>query len=528
MIHLVRALALPFAAASLVASCQCGAPVPPPAGILCGSGTVDNAPFAIDPAQTRLIIVARRNDGAGCGVFHNHVVNATIAALEYNIDSSDPGKSTVKVTVRADGLVPDTDALRDEFLTNASPPLDGPHLSASDQASIRGSVAAEVEADTHPTLVFTISNISSVSGAGTAKMKADLAGASSTVDVNYNIKKDGTTFTIKDGTATLEGAPYGIPRNSLGFCVNPTMAVHFDLVLTQADATPVCDIGTGQAYKAKDFGDTSCAPNVSFNEVREVAVRRCAGCHAAELRLGATVPLTKWEDFQTDSLRAQGKPLYQTASDYIHLDPTTGGLSMPPQTDGLATPLTSDEIALFDAWVTDGARNAKCADDVDATVFPRIAHKQCDAFHSNAVDANPSAGGNTPSTFFNGNCGYCHADATTPPTYPGVPQISAQPVAVDNDSGNAVIDHAIAQGPVHHAFYQGDDGDLLSFWEASVQRYLDNSMLPGGELFDTTVCASDADCAGSSCYVPTSQCVDPGFIAFSDWVANGYPEAECP
>ena len=536
---LVPVLALSAVAASF-SGCNCGNPVVPPAGDLCGTGTVDGAPYAIDPAATRLVIVVLRNDGAGCGVFHNHVVNAKIAKLEYALDSQNPAQSTFVATVRADGLDPDSDALRDEFLTGRSPPVDGKHLSDGDRQSIRGSVADEVIAKDNPTLVFTISGISSAEGDGTASMKADLAGATSTVDVKYKVTKSADSLTIKNGTATLPGAPYGIPRNSLGFCVNPTMEVHFDLALTKAAATPVCDIGVGAQYTPQVFGDDACAPSVSYNQAREVAVKRCAGCHAESQILGATVRLVQWDDWRTDSVRNPGKPLYQTASTYIHADPGGGnGLAMPPIQDGLVTPLTADEIALFDAWVADGARNAKCAGDVAATVFPAIAHKAHDAFAFDVADSNASAQGATAYAFFDNNCGYCHADRTDPRTYIGVPQISAAgaPLDPNSGSGNAELDHAIGQAPVHHGYYQGDDGALLSFWEAGMVRYLDNSMPPGGAVDVTAACANDGDCAASTgaCFLnpagfpalpggAAGVCTDPSFIAYADWVLNGYAE----
>src|SRR3954468_3099715 len=112
----MRAAVVVLLAALPLSSCQCGAPPPPPAGNVCGNGTVDGQPYAVDAAKTRLVLVVKRNDGAGCNVFHNHVGNATIAKLEYVV-GADPKTSTFKVTARADGLDPDDADLRDEFLT---------------------------------------------------------------------------------------------------------------------------------------------------------------------------------------------------------------------------------------------------------------------------------------------------------------------------------------------------------------------------------------------------------------------------
>ena len=509
-------------------SCNC-APPPPPEGALCGTGTVDLSPYAIDPAATRLIIVVLRNDGAGCGVFHNHVVSAKAATVEYTIDGQTPGNSTVTVTVAASGLDADDDALRDEFLTAAG--KDGRHLSDGDRASIRGSVGDEVLAAANPKLTFTIKNLSATVGAGTAKMTAALAGATSDVDVQYTVVKDGDTLTIKDGTATLEGAPYGIPRNSLGFCVNASMSVHFDLKLVKVAATPVCQLGPGDAYIPQDFGDPACAPTVSYNEAREVAVKRCAGCHAAELRLGATVPLIEWQDWQHDSVRNQGQALYTTAHDYIHLSPTQG-LSMPPQDpiESLATPLTAPEIQLFDDWVADGARNTKCANDPGPTVFPSVASVACSNTTNYFTD---DGAGNTPQAFFENFCGYCHLDAGN--LYPGVPQIGVAGGTVDPVTGNVQLDPARAQAGVLHPYYQGNAG-ALSFWEASVLRVADGSMPPryitgdpaGPYGLYTQTCTGDLDCADPTPSCVQNVCVDAGFKAFADWVSAGFAPDVCP
>ncbi len=519
------AAALGVAAAS---SCNCGTPPGPVGGDLCGTGTVDGAPYAIDDTKTRLIIVVQRNDGAGCGVFHNHVVSAKVAKLEYAVDSATPGNTTFKITVLADSLDADDPDLRDEFLTKHDPPLDGQPLSDGDRASIRGSVADEVLAKDNPQLVFTVSDLSTASGDGTAKLTAELAGATSTVDVTYSVSKNGDDFVIKDATATLDGAPYGIPRNSLGFCVNPSMELHLDLVLKKANATPVCDLGNANPYTAQLFPDTDCTDNTSYTEVRDMTGRRCMGCHGTTQRLGATVPLVSYDDWRTDSIRNQGQGLFTTAEDFVHRDPTES-LAMPPQLDGLATPPTAAELDQFDAWVADGAHNEKCSNDPGIRTFPRAAHVDCAPAGTPAydvADTNPSAQGATAKQFIDFNCASCHLDTTG--FYAGVPQFFV-PDSVDPVTGGGVIDHALAQASIAHPYYLGDDGTNLSFWEASVLRYLDNSMPPFGGVGDPpATCSADADCAGGACYTAAGVCVDPTFIAFADWVSAGYPEAACP
>jgi hypothetical protein len=495
-------------AASLIAigfsACTC-VDDPPPAGDVCGTGTIDGRPHAIDPAGTRAVLVVHRNDGAGCGVFHSHVVNAKIATLEYAIDNGALAASTVKITMVAAGLDPDDPALRKELL----PEGENQPLSDGDRASIRGSVAEEVLANEHPELVFNLSGFSAGTGAGTAKMSATLAGATSEIDVAYTVTKNGETFVVS-GTATLDGEPYGIPRNSLGFCVSPIMDVHFDVTLVPVGAPVECQgAEPPPPYEPTFFDDAECATDVGYNEVRDVAVRRCAGCHAQELRLGATVPLVEWADWRSDSIRNQGRPLYETAHAYVLLDPADG-LSMPPvdPNEALASPLTPEELALFERWVAGGARDAACANDPGKTTFADadFVPRACDDTIHYAA---PGPDGLSAKDFFDNTCAYCHVDAFEVYTQQ-VPQVALLDgngdIVIDEDTGNAAVDHILGSGGVLHPFYLGAGEAPLSFWEASVLRVEDLSM-PPAPFFDPAE--------------------DPAFAQFKAWVEAGAPAAPC-
>lgn len=504
-------LPLPLLVASVVSmlvaatfgACNCN-PVTPPVGDVCGTGTIDGAPFALDPAQTRALIVVKRKDGAGCGVFHSHVVNAAAATIEYTLDTADVGASTVKVTLNADKLDVDDPDLRAELL----PDGENQPLSDGDRQSIRGSVAEELLAQEHPTLVFSLSSLSAASGKGTGKLKADLAGATSDVDLEYTVSKEGDVYQVS-GSAKLDGAPYGIPRNSLGFCVEPVMDVRFDIALVPVAQPVVCEgAEPPPPYEPTFFDDAACADDVGYNQVRDVAVRRCAGCHATELRLGATVPLVEWEDWRTDSLRNQGRPLYETASHLAHLSPDDG-LSMPPvdAIEPMASQLTAEELALFDAWIAGGARNAKCADDPGPTLFADrdVAAQECDdTLHYTTPDAD----GNTAKIFFDNNCAYCHLDAFD--TYPQIPQISllddTGAFVIDAETGNAAVDPTVAAAGVLHPYYLGAGSAPLSFWEASMLRVEDLSMPP----------ASGFDYSD-----------DPAYLQFKAWVEAGAAPGPC-
>lgn len=484
---------------SALAGCNCD-PIEIPPGELCGSGTVDGTAYALDPAKSRFVIAVKRpNSGGACGVFHSHVVDATQAEAAFNIVAADAAASTLTINIAAAGLVPDDPELRAELL----PEGESSPLSDGDRQSIKGSVAEEVNpGGEFPLLTFSVSGISATSGDGTATLTSEIAGATSEVATAYTITKEGETHIIK-GSATLVGTPHGIPRNALGFCIDPNMLVTYELTLAPGAVT--CDpLDGGEPFVETNFPDDACADDVGYNEVASVAVRRCAGCHSEVPRLGATVPLVVWEDWRVDSIRNPGRPLYETAFELVHLDPAEG-LAMPPappEGELLATPLTPDELALFDAWVDGGARNEACADDPGPpSVGPAIAvNPDCsDEFTAGEP-------GETAADFFTNACAYCHLDNSPEQFYAGVPQISlldedGVPIT-DEVTLYGAIDFTKAAAAVGHPFYVNDAGARVSFWVASLARVLDQSMYPGG-MGDVTA--------------------EPSFQAFEAWVNNGHP-----
>jgi hypothetical protein len=482
-----------------IGGCSCD-PVPIPPAALCGSGTVDGTAYALDAEKSRFVIAVKRPNGNGaCGVFHSHVVDATQVEASFTVAAANAASSSLIVRVAAAGLVPDDPDLRAELL----PEGENFPLSDGDRRSITGSVAEEVNpAGEFPILTFSVSGISATSGDGTATLTSDIAGATSDVDTSYTISKEGDAHIIK-GTATLIGTPHGIPRNALGFCIDPNMLVTYELHLVPGAVT--CDpLGGGEPFVEEFFADEACAEDVGFNEVAAVATRRCAGCHAEVPKLGATVPLVVWEDWRVDSIRNPGRPLYESAFEFVHLDPADG-LSMPPQPpDGeiLTTDLSDEELALFDAWVDGGARNAACENDPGPfSVGPAIpVNTECSDEYT---AGNP---GETAADFFNNSCAYCHLDNSPEQFYAGIPQIAqldegGTPIT-DEVTTYAAIDFTKAAAAIDHPFYVNDDGERVSFWVASLARIADQSMVPGGL----------GDVSG-----------DPAFLAFEAWVNNGHP-----
>lgn len=503
--RMTRSLGL-LALATVVAAfgaCNCD-PIEVPAGDICGSGTVDGTAYALDAEKSRFVIAVKRPNGAGaCGVFHSHIVDATQVESSFTVAAANATSSALTVRVAAAGLVPDDPDLRAELL----PEGENFPLSDGDRRSITGSVAEEVNpGGDFPILTFTVSGVSSTAGEGTATLTSDIAGASSDVETSYTITKEGANNIIK-GTATLIGTPHGIPRNALGFCIDTNMLVTYELHLVPGAVT--CDpLGDGTPFVEEFFEDPACAEDVGFNEAAAVATRRCAGCHSEVPKLGATVPLVVWEDWRVDTIRNPDRPLYESAFEFVHLDPAEG-LSMPPQPPGaeiLSTDLTDDELALFDAWVDGGARNAACAADPDPfSVGPAIAENPDCSDEYTA--GNP---GETAFDFFNNSCAYCHLDNSPEQFYAGIPQIAqlddgGAPIT-DDVSGLAAIDFTKAAAAVTHPFYVNDDEARVTFWVASLARIADQSMVPGG-MGDVSA--------------------DPSFQAFEAWVNNGHP-APCP
>jgi hypothetical protein len=493
-----------FAAGIALSSCSCGPPPVPAGGALCGSGNVDGVAHAVDAANSRFLILVKKVDNGGCGFAHNHVVKAETALLQYEVDSANLASGSITLTVPAAGLVADEDALRQEFFPGE------PLLSEGDRNSIRGSALDEVDAQNNPTMTFTVTGLSAVSGEGTATLTANIAGQESEVPLTYTIAKTGDAYDVS-GTAVIDGAPHNIPHGPLGFCVVKDMEVHFTLKLAPGSAECEGLPDPPPPFEETFFDDQECAETVGFNQVRDVVGARCMGCHQDPPRGGATVPLTTWEDFRVDSFRRQGEPLYLTAHEYINVAPEEG-LAMPTID---ATPLNpgntavqctwcvEDELALLNEWIVDNSgRNAKCADDPGPTTFPRVQKRACaDPADVNQVHfRQPDADGNTAELFFQNNCSYCHSEGNelASPVAPKVATFNAE-------TGLDDVNVAAGDEAGQHPFYADDTGAPLSFWEMSVFRVLDSSMYPFGGV------AAD----------------DPSFLIFQQWVASGYPEDVC-
>ncbi len=506
------------AAAAALGACDCGAPPDGlPAGNICGTGAVDGVDYAVAEKGNEVVITVHKNDAFGCGALHSHVVLATQIGFEYDLDSAGAGQ--VKITVPAVGLDPDDKDLRLKYL----PDGENQELSDGDRSSIRGSVAEEVKAEEFADLVFVLKDLSTIDGTGTAKLVSTIAGADSTVDVGYNARKDGDDVTIS-GTATIDGAPHGIPRNALGFCVDPIMELTFKVVLTPG--TQACDIGGAEpvVFTETEFPDDACG-DVGFNVVyNNVIGPRCMGCHggtlpsdATKLRGGATVPLAEWLDFRVDSLRNQGRPLYETADGYVS-HPETGGISMPPQpgADSDGTPIATQlqpelidragvpddiisELDLWSAWIAAGARDVQCENDVEKKVFDHAAPAaDCDAVDAIHFDTpgDPADEFTSPRGFVEGNCLYCHSNGNE------LQAPSAPPVGnFDADLGADIADFAAGNVAVTMPFYVAADGSPLTFWEAAVPRVDDGSMFP-----DSTVLGFDGDV---------------GYEQYKAWIAGG-------
>ncbi len=501
----------------------CGDEPTPPGGAVCGAGTVDGEDYKVDTAE--LVITVAKADGFGCGALHSHVVLAKQATFSWELGADAAGE--VAIVVGAAGLDPDDAALRKKYLPEG---VNQP-LSDGDRDSIRGSVLEEVLADEHPALTFVLKNLTTIDGEGTATLVSTIAGADSEVDVAYTATKDGDVVNLV-GSAIIPGGPHGIPRNALGFCVDPNMGLAFTMALSPG--TQTCD-GTVEEVKPfvpTEFPDEACG-DVGFNVVyNNVVGPRCAGCHGGTLpndpslyRGGATVPLFNWDHFRVDSVRNPGAPLYVKAHEYVGLDPNdVEVLSMPPSAFGEATPLQqlvepvviagvtyTTEKDLFDAWVTVGqGRNTQCADDVAKKTFGLNDGQRVepgDACGGLAYDT-PQATheGASAKDFFESRCMYCHANGDPGQAF-SAPAVGT---LVDADTGTYTTDFAAGNLEVTHPFYVDSDSTPLSFWEASIHRAEDGSMYPGAGVFDD----------GTGRIVNAFE--GPQFDAFKAWVAAGY------
>ncbi len=473
------------------AGCQGCAPAPPPDAIppgeLCGTGTIDGADYTVDAAHSQLVVVVKRKDAFGCGALHSHAVRAGQAVLTYTLDKTALSDGTLTMTVPAAGLQPDAPELRTAFLQGFGGEV---VLTPDNIQSIKGSIREEVLADAHPDLTFTVSGLSASDGAGSATLTSSIAGQDSDTTLNYTASKTGDGYAVT-GDGVIDGTRHGMPRLSLGFCVDEHIEVHFTLAFIAGTTT--CDaLDHGVNPERTFYDDTTCASNVGFNAARDVLGPRCMGCHLDPPRAGATVPLITWEDYRTDSIRNPGHALYETAHAYINTDPAVA-LSMPPSE---YTQLAADELALLNTWIVDDhGTNARCADDAGPTLFERTAHVGCANAPSVSFD-DADGNGNSARAFFDNNCMYCHGDAAYAPA---APQVGV----FDGATFTGTYDFAAAAAPGSHPYYADAQGPL-SFWEMAVLRVNDRSMFPSGGAEQ-----------------------DPSFVQFTAWVQAGFTET-CP
>jgi|GEM_PF-1868572 len=396
--------------------------------------------YTFNPDDARfLITVHNKSNQIGCGLFHNHVVRAESLSLDFSLDTADAAGSTMSATVAAVGLQPDDPDLRQEILG------DGP-LSESDIEAIKESVYDQINAVEHATLTFEASNFSTLeAGTGTVDVAVTVGGASQTITMDYDLSVDGDNYTFS-GTGTLPGGPHDIPSGFASDCVESDMGLILDLTLVPgtSDNPDTLDAGTIEAFEETFFPyEGECNDStVSFNEVRDVLVRKCAGCHASDVRLGATTSLVDYEDFRVDTSRNPGVPTYETIAAYI--DPEGDHIAMPPSD---AAALTNDEKQLALLWIQQGGPD--CLDNADPVVFAPVAPVACGPVAYEDV-----------SPIIANNCVFCHDS--------------------DQDALARLETYADGLEDNVHEYY-----GLVNVWEVSLHRMEDETMPPyGGMMAD--------------------------------------------
>ena len=81
-------------------------------------------------------------------------------------------------------------------------------------------------------------------------------------------------------------------------------------------------------------------------DVGDVVAARCQGCHAAQPKFGAPMPLVSWEDVHAPAKSDPAREVRELIAQRVH-DPVR---SMPP-----GAPLPASELAMLDAWLDAGA-----------------------------------------------------------------------------------------------------------------------------------------------------------------------------
>jgi hypothetical protein len=213
---------LPVATSFLVALSLTGCPDGPgdDAGIVTGGdgtividGTAQG--YTLDAAASKLLIVIEKKTSVGCpSFFHSHVFEAGQLGLSFDIDEGDPAASTLTATVPARALIADDPANRALFdLTRDE------DVPAQFRGDIKTSGLSELNAETHPNLVFKVLTLDALAAGAdgelpnTAEVEVEIAGAKSTIPMQFRYVTDGTTRTII-GEGILDGRQHGMPRKT--------------------------------------------------------------------------------------------------------------------------------------------------------------------------------------------------------------------------------------------------------------------------------------------------------------------------
>ncbi|MCP4503822.1 MAG: hypothetical protein GY822_28180 [Deltaproteobacteria bacterium] len=424
----------------------------------------ESVAYTFSAEQSRfLITVFNKPAQVGCGLFHSHVVNAESMLLDFSLNEDDVGSSTLNATIAAAGLDPDDPDLRDEILGDEP-------LSQNDRDTIKTSLIDQVKGAEHPRLTFDASNFTSLTdgASGTLDVAVAIGGGNQTIQMDYDFSVDADGKIEIHGTGTLPGAPHDIPSGFASDCVEADMNLLLDLVLepgTRDQPGVLPDAGI-EVYEPTlfPFEDGCDADKISFNEVRDVLVRKCASCHMDPIRLGATIPLVEYDDFRTDSLRNQGRPMYETIADFI--DPQGDHSVMPPVND--AAPITDAEKQLALDWIAEGA--ADCLDAATPTVFVPIASVACGPVAYQDI-----------SSIVASNCVFCHDSNQT-----ALPLLET--------FGDGLVQNL-------HPFY-----GPITVWEAALYRMEDVTMPP---------------------YANAAPVAVNDIALFRTWVEDGYPEVHC-
>lgn len=365
-----------------------------------GVVVVDGTPrdYALDPARSQLALLVTRRSGQACSFFHNHAVGARALNLSFRLNPADLAGSTFRAEVAAAGLSPDEPAFRGAFAETQ----DGSFTEA-EREDIRANVLDQVDGAGHPVLTFAARALSTLEGQGTATLDATVRGITSTVPLDASAVWEGTTLILR-GTGTLRGADHGIPVGSFRQCINPDMALKFELVLVPGETTANATDAAVPAYVPQFFPDAQpCAPSPtpSFADVKDVLSLNCTACHDQEPAFGATVPLVRWEDFHTDTPLSAGVPLFTDLAERLN---ALDGRRMPPAPSAMSAP----EKGLLLQWLNAGAPQYAC-DANGQPVMPSTAPPESTC-HSGVSYTYPT-GGNFPTSFAmfpDADCVSCH------------------------------------------------------------------------------------------------------------------------